>query len=223
MIRVMLADDQALLRVSLSALLNTEPGMRVVGAAENGAEAVDLAVALRPDVVLMDVRMPGVNGIDATRKITEDSSVRVIILTSFDLDEYVFAGLHAGASGFLLKDSPPEDLLTAIRVVAAGEALLTPAATRRLIERFTATPPSPADRLPESTPSRKILAALTDRERDVLARVARGMSNAEIAADLVLATSTIKTHLTNLLAKTAARDRAQLVIFAYESGLTTAP
>ncbi|MFI6889391.1 response regulator [Streptosporangium canum] len=223
MIRVMLADDQALLRVSLSALLNTEPGMRVVGAAENGAEAVDLAVALRPDVVLMDVRMPGVNGIDATRKITEDSSVRVIILTSFDLDEYVFAGLHAGAGGFLLKDSPPEDLLTAIRVVAAGEALLTPAAIRRLIERFTATPPSPADRLPESTPSRKVLAALTDRERDVLARVARGMSNAEIAADLVLATSTIKTHLTNLLAKTEARDRAQLVIFAYESGLTTAP
>ncbi|MEU7991254.1 response regulator transcription factor [Streptosporangium canum] len=223
MIRVMLADDQALLRVSLSALLNTGPGMRVVGAAENGAEAVDLAVALRPDVVLMDVRMPGVNGIDATRKITEDSSVRVIILTSFDLDEYVFAGLHAGAGGFLLKDSPPEDLLTAIRVVAAGEALLTPAATRRLIERFTATPPSPADRLPESTPSRKVLAALTDRERDVLARVARGVSNAEIAADLVLATSTIKTHLTNLLAKTEARDRAQLVIFAYESGLTTAP
>ncbi|MEV0423791.1 response regulator transcription factor [Streptosporangium canum] len=223
MIRVMLADDQALLRVSLSALLNTGPGMRVVGAAENGAEAVDLAVALRPDVVLMDVRMPGVNGIDATRKITEDSSVRVIILTSFDLDEYVFAGLHAGAGGFLLKDSPPEDLLTAIRVVAAGEALLTPAAIRRLIERFTATPPSPADRLPESTPSRKVLAALTDRERDVLARVARGMSNAEIAADLVLATSTIKTHLTNLLAKTEARDRAQLVIFAYESGLTTAP
>ncbi|MER5426944.1 response regulator transcription factor [Streptosporangium roseum] len=222
MIRVMLADDQALLRVSLSALLNTEPGMRVVGAAENGAEAIELAADLRPDVVLMDVRMPGTNGIDATRKITEDPSIRVVILTSFDLDEYVFAGLRAGASGFLLKDSPPEDLLTAIRVVAAGEALLTPAATRRLIERFTATPPSPADRLPESTPSRKILATLTDRERDVLARVARGMSNAEIAADLVLATSTIKTHLTNLLAKTEARDRAQLVIFAYESGLTSA-
>ncbi|GAA0943355.1 response regulator transcription factor [Actinocorallia libanotica] len=219
MIRIMLADDQALLRASLSALLNTEPGMRVVGTAENGAEAVERAASLRPDVVLMDVRMPGTNGIDATRKITEDPAVRVIILTSFDLDEYVFAGLRAGAGGFLLKDSPPEDLLTAIRVVAAGEALLTPAATRRLIERFTATPPVPADRL---SPSRKVLAALTDRERDVLARVARGMSNAEIAADLVLATSTIKTHLTNLLAKTEARDRAQLVIFAYESGLAAA-
>ncbi|MGI5170694.1 response regulator [Spirillospora sp. CA-253888] len=218
MIDVMLADDQALLRASLSALLNTEPGMRVVGAAGNGAEAVDLAAGLRPDVVLMDVRMPGMNGIDATREITRDPEVRVVILTSFDLDEYVFAGLRAGASGFLLKDSPPEDLLTAIRVVAAGEALLTPAATRRLIDRFTATPATPSER-PESAPSRRILAGLTDRERDVLARVAGGMSNAEIAADLVLATSTIKTHLTNLLAKTASRDRAQLVIFAYESGL----
>ncbi|MFI6522301.1 response regulator [Spirillospora sp. NPDC050679] len=219
MIDVMLADDQALLRVSLAALLDTEPGMRVVGAAENGAEAVEMAAGLRPDVVLMDVRMPGVNGIDATREITRDPEVRVVILTSFDLDEYVFAGLRAGASGFLLKDSPPEDLLTAIRVVAAGEALLTPAATRRLIDRFTATPAAPVEN-PESAPSRRILATLTERERDVLARVAAGMSNAEIAADLVLATSTIKTHLTNLLAKTASRDRAQLVIFAYESGLT---
>ncbi|MFC9977853.1 response regulator [Spirillospora sp. NPDC127200] len=218
MIDVMLADDQALLRASLAALLNTEPGMRVVGAAENGAEAVEMAAGLRPDVVLMDVRMPGVNGIDATREITRDPEVRVVILTSFDLDEYVFAGLRAGASGFLLKDSPPEDLLTAIRVVAAGEALLTPAATRRLIDRFTATPAAPIEN-PESAPSRRVLATLTERERDVLARVAAGMSNAEIAADLVLATSTIKTHLTNLLAKTASRDRAQLVIFAYASGL----
>jgi DNA-binding NarL/FixJ family response regulator len=219
MIRVLLADDQALLRASLSALLNTEPGMQVVGAARNGAEAVDMAADLRPDVVLMDVRMPGVNGIDATRSITADPATRVVILTSFDLDEYVFAGLRAGASGFLLKDSPPEDLLTAIRVVAAGDALLTPAATRRLIDRFTATPAAPAD-TPEPSPSRQLLSTLTDRERDVLGRVAKGMSNAEIAADLVLATSTIKTHLTNLLAKTNARDRTQLVIFAYESGLT---
>lgn len=220
MIRVMLADDQALLRVSLAALLSTEPGMAVVGAAEDGAEAVEMAAVLRPEVVLMDVRMPGMNGIDATRKITADTAVRVVILTSFDLDEYVFAGLRAGASGFLLKDSPPEDLLTAIRVVAAGEALLTPAATRRLIDRFTATPQTRADEMAPNT-ARRLLATLTDRERDVLTRVARGMSNAEVGADLVLATSTIKTHLTNLLAKTDSRDRAQLVIFAYESGLAT--
>lgn len=220
MIRILLADDQALLRVSLAALLNTEPGMRVVGAASNGAEAVELAGELQPDVVLMDVRMPGMNGIDATRRITERPATHVIILTSFDLDEYVFAALRSGASGFLLKDSPPEDLLTAIRVVAAGDALLTPAATRRLIDRFTATPPAAAD-TPEPSPSSRLLATLTERERDVLARVAKGMSNAEIAADLVLATSTIKTHLTNLLAKTNARDRTQLVIFAYESGLTS--
>lgn len=220
MIRVMLADDQALLRLSLSALLRTEPGMRVVGTAENGAEAVASAAALRPDVVVMDVRMPGMNGIDATRAITAGSETRVIILTSFDLDEYVFAGLRAGASGFLLKDSPPEELLTAIRVVAAGEALLTPAATRRLIDRFTATPTTPADN-PAARRAGRLAATLTDRERDVLSRVARGMSNAEIAADLVVATSTVKTHLSNLLAKTGSRDRAQLVIFAYESGLTS--
>ncbi|CUU57975.1 DNA-binding response regulator, NarL/FixJ family, contains REC and HTH domains [Parafrankia irregularis] len=220
MIRVMLADDQALLRVSLAALLNTEPGMQVVGAASNGAEAVRMAAEIHPDVVLMDVRMPGVNGIDATRRITARPATRVIILTSFDLDEYVFAGLRAGASGFLLKDAPPEDLLTAIRVVAAGDALLSPAATRRLIDRFTATPPADGN-APEPSPSRLLLNTLTDRERDVLTRVARGMSNAEIAADLVLATSTIKTHMTNLLAKTSSRDRTQLVIFAYESGLTS--
>ncbi|MCF2533237.1 response regulator [Yinghuangia soli] len=218
MIRLLIADDQALLRASLAALLGTEPGMEVAGTAENGVQAVELAAALRPDVVLMDVRMPGMNGIDATRAITADPAVRVVILTSFDLDEYVFAGLRAGASGFLLKDSPPEDLLTAIRVVAAGEALLTPAATRRLIDRFTATPATRADDAFPS-PARQVLATLTDRERDVLDRVARGMSNAETAADLVLATSTVKTHLTNLLAKTGARDRAQLVIFAYESGM----
>nr|WP_249778727.1 response regulator transcription factor [Parafrankia sp. CH37] len=216
----MLADDQALLRVSLAALLNTEPGMQVVGAASNGAEAVRMAAEIHPDVVLMDVRMPGVNGIDATRRITARPATRVIILTSFDLDEYVFAGLRAGASGFLLKDAPPEDLLTAIRVVAAGDALLSPAATRRLIDRFTATPPADGN-APEPSPSRLLLNTLTDRERDVLTRVARGMSNAEIAADLVLATSTIKTHMTNLLAKTSSRDRTQLVIFAYESGLTS--
>ncbi|EFC86628.1 response regulator transcription factor [Parafrankia sp. EUN1f] len=158
--------------------------------------------------------------VTATRRITARPATRVIILTSFDLDEYVFAGLRAGASGFLLKDAPPEDLLTAIRVVAAGDALLSPAATRRLIDRFTATPPAEGD-APEPSPSRQLLSRLTDRERDVLTRVARGMSNAEIAADLVLATSTIKTHMTNLLAKTSSRDRTQLVIFAYESGLTS--
>lgn len=218
MIRVMIADDQALLRASLTALLSTEPGMEVVGAAEDGAKAVDMAAGLRPDVILMDVRMPGMNGIEATSKITEDPSIRVIILTSFDLDEYIFAGLRAGASGFLLKDSLPEDLLNAIRVVAAGEALLTPAATRRLIERFTATARAPFDRL-ESGRTAALLAALTDRERDVLTRVARGMSNTEVAADLFLAVSTVKTHLSNLMAKTEARDRAQLVIFAYEAGV----
>jgi DNA-binding NarL/FixJ family response regulator len=212
-INVLVADDQALVRGSFRVLVETAPGLTAVGEAANGAEAVELARRLRPDVVLMDIRMPEVDGIEATRRICGDpatAGVRVLILTTFDLDEYVFAALRAGASGFLLKDTPPADLLTAIEVVAAGEALLAPAVTRRLIAEFTSRP----ERAGPVT-----LDGVTDREREVLARIARGRSNAEIAADLHLGMATVKTHVGRLLSKLAARDRAQLVIAAYESGL----
>ncbi|MBN6033815.1 response regulator transcription factor [Amycolatopsis sp. 195334CR] len=215
MIRVLVADDQALLRGSFRVLVNSAPDCEVVAEAGNGAEAVELAVRERPDVVLMDVRMPEVDGIEATRRISQETEgVRVLMLTTFDLDEYVFAALRAGASGFLLKDTPPADLLAAIGVVAAGDSLLAPAITRRLIEEF-ARQASPARR-----PSRE-LDLLTAREREVLTLIARGLSNTELGEHLRVSQATVKTHIGHLLSKLHARDRAQLVITAYESGLVT--
>jgi DNA-binding NarL/FixJ family response regulator len=214
-VRVLVADDQALVRGSFSLLVDSAPDLSSVGQAATGAEAVELAEREHPDVVLMDIRMPGMDGIEATRRITATSPtppIRVLILTTFNIDEYVFTALRAGASGFLLKDTPPADLLTAIRVVAAGESLLSPSVTRRLIEEFT--------RRPE--PSRRPLGVLedtTDREREVLTLVGLGMSNDEIAAHLHVSLSTAKTHIGRLLMKLDARDRAQLVIAAYDAGL----
>ncbi|BCJ34714.1 DNA-binding response regulator [Actinocatenispora thailandica] len=214
---VLIADDQALLRGSFRVLVDTADGLRAVGEAADGAEAVTQATRLRPDVVLMDVRMPGTDGIEATRRIcAELPETRVLILTMFDLDEYVYAALRAGASGFLLKDTPPADLLTGIRVVAAGEALLAPSVTRRLLAEFAARP-APAGTTGIS--GRAALAGVTDREREVLTLVGRGLSNTEIADHLHLSHGTVKSHIGRLLAKLAARDRAQLVIAAYEAGL----
>ncbi|MBO2441932.1 response regulator transcription factor [Actinomadura nitritigenes] len=211
--RVLVADDQTLVRGSFRVLIDTAPGLRAVGEAGTGAEAVDLAERERPDVVLMDVRMPEMDGIEATRRISRDlPDVRVLILTTFDLDSYVYAALRAGASGFLLKDTPPADLLSAIRVVASGESLLAPTVTRRLIAEFVRRP-APAGPPPAG------LDALTDREREVLALIARGLSNTELADHLHLSPATVKTHIGRLLAKLQARDRAQLVIAAYETGL----
>ncbi|MCP2321543.1 DNA-binding NarL/FixJ family response regulator [Hamadaea flava] len=211
-LRVLLADDQTLLRGSLRVLVDAEPGMVTTGEAADGEQAVRLARSQRPDVVLMDVRMPGLDGIEATRRICAEpgSAVKVLMLTMFDLDQYVFTALRAGASGFLLKDTPPADLLTAIRVVAAGDGLLAPGVTRRLIAEFA--------RRPEPTP-RTGLPGVTERERDVLELIARGLSNAEIADRLHVGAATVKTHIGHLLTKVGARDRAQLVIAAYESGL----
>ncbi|WP_322755950.1 response regulator transcription factor [Frankia sp. Cas3] len=215
MIRVLVADDQALVRGSFRFLVDSAPDLAAVGEAATGAEAVDLADHENPDVVLMDVRMPGMDGIEATRRICTGqatSTVRVLILTTFDIDEYVFAALHAGASGFLLKDTPPTDLLTAIRIVAAGDALLAPRVTRRLIEEFTRRPEA-GHRPPPA------LAETTEREREVLTLVGLGLSNTEIAAHLHVSVSTAKTHVGRLLMKLNARDRAQLVIAAYDAGL----
>jgi DNA-binding NarL/FixJ family response regulator len=214
-IRVLVADDQALVRGSFRILVDTAPDLTSVGEAASGAEAVELARSEKPDLVLMDIRMPGVDGIEATRQITADpqtSAVRVLIVTTFDLDEYVFAALRAGASGFLLKDTPPADLLAAIRVVAAGDALLAPGVTRRLIAEFAGRP-EPAQR-PAAA-----LEEVTEREREVLTLIGLGLSNTEIAAHLHVSLSTAKTHVGRLLMKLAARDRAQLVIAAYEGGL----
>ena len=215
MIRVLVADDQALVRGTIRLLVDTAPDLEVVGEAATGAEAVEIAVQCQPDVLLMDIRMPGMDGIEATRQITKaepTAGVRVLILTTFDLDEYVYAALRAGASGFLLKDTPPADLLAAIRVIAAGEALLAPAVTRRLIAEF-ARRPEPGQ-VPAGT-----LEGVTEREREVLILIARGLSNAEIAQALHVTMATAKTHVGRLLAKLGARDRAQLVMVAYESGL----
>ncbi|CAL9526137.1 Transcriptional regulatory protein DegU [Actinosynnema sp. ALI-1.44] len=213
MIDVVVVDDQALLRGSFRVLVDSAPDLRVVGEAGDGAEAVSVVTRTRPHVVLMDVRMPGVDGIAATREVSVTSpESRVLILTTFDLDEYVYAALRAGASGFLLKDTPPAELLSAIRVVAEGDGLLSPSVTRRLIAEFA--------RLPESRPVR--LDGITDREREVLALIARGLSNTEITQTLHLSVGTVKTHIGRLLHKLQARDRAQLVIAAYESGLVSA-
>jgi DNA-binding NarL/FixJ family response regulator len=219
-IGVVIADDQALVRGGFRVLVDIAGDMAVLGEASDGAEAVALAREHHPDVVLMDVRMPVRDGIEATRQIKEaddTAGVKVLILTTFDLDEYVYAALRAGASGFLLKDATPEKLLDAIRVVASGEALLAPTVTRRLIEAFTARPDEPASAAPVA------LEALTGREREVLREVARGLSNTEIAERLHMSAATAKTHVSRLLTKLAARDRAQLVVAAYESGLARAP
>ncbi len=215
MIRVLVADDQALVRGSFRLLVDTDPGLQVIGEAATGAEAVELATREKPDVLLMDIRMPEMDGIQATRQITaseQTAGVRVLILTTFDLDDYVYAALRAGASGFLLKDTPPADLLTAIRVIAAGDALLAPAITRRLIAEF-ARRPQPGQ-VPAAT-----LEGITAREREVLTLIGRGLSNAEIAQALHVTMATAKTHISRLLAKLGARDRAQLVIVAYKTGL----
>ncbi len=214
-IRAALADDQALVRDGFRAQIALIDDIDLVAEATTGAEAIDIARTWQPDVLLMDVRMPVMDGIEATRRITTDErcgSVRVLMLTTFDLDEYVYAALRAGASGFLLKDSLPEDLFAAIRLVAAGDALLAPGVTRRLIAEFARRPETPRARPAE-------LAQLTDREREVLGLIAQGLSNAEIANGLVVSPATVKTHVSRILAKLAARDRAQLVMLAYESGL----
>ncbi|WP_174548847.1 response regulator [Actinomadura formosensis] len=212
-LRVLVADDQALVRGSFRVLIDTAPGLRTVGEAGTGAEAVELAGRERPDVVLMDVRMPGMDGIEATRRICSGlPGVRVLILTTFDLDSYVYSALKAGASGFLLKDTPPADLLSAIEVVASGESLLAPTVTRRLIAEFIRRP-APVQPPPAG------LDTLTDREREVLTLIARGLSNTELAGHLHLSPATVKTHIGHLLSKLQARDRAQLVIAAYETGL----
>jgi DNA-binding NarL/FixJ family response regulator len=218
-IRVVVADDQALVRSGFTMLLSGEDDLAVVGEASNGAEAVAVARRERPDVVLMDVRMPVMDGLEATRQITADpslSSTRIVILTTFDLDEYVHEALRAGASGFLLKDTMPVELLHAIRVVAEGDALIAPRITRRLIAEF-ARRPDPAP----TASSEPALEQLTDREREVLVLVARGLSNAEIADQLFVSHATVKTHVSRLLMKLAVRDRAQLVMVAYETGVVT--
>ncbi|MGV9766558.1 response regulator [Micromonospora tulbaghiae] len=212
MIRLLLADDQTLVRAGFRSILDGEEGIEVVGEAADGAGAVRLARELRPDVVLMDVRMPLLDGLAATREIVAGTDARVIILTTFDLDDYVYGALRAGASGFLVKDTEPAELIHGVRVVARGDALIAPAVTRRLIAEFAAR-----TRHPDPGPR---LSALTEREREVLALVAAGLSNDEIAARLVLSPATAKTHVSRIMTKTRVRDRAQLVVLAYESGLT---
>jgi DNA-binding NarL/FixJ family response regulator len=251
-LRVVVADDQALVRIGFCGIIAATPGFTVVGEAGNGVEAVEAARRTRPDVILMDVRMPVMDGIEATRRITQSTDVRALILTTFDLDEYVFAALRAGASGFLLKDTLPADLLTAIRVVAAGDALLAPSVTRRLIGEFAraaptgegaagegataegaardylarngAVPGASAGTAVNSRPGAictadQLARVLTDRELEVLTMVARGLSNGEIAEELTISPATAKTHVAHLLTKLDARDRIQLVILAYQSGL----
>lgn len=214
MIRVLLADDQLLVRAGFRALLDAQQDIEVVGEAADGVEAVRLVAELRPDVVLMDIRMPLLDGLAATRRITEDersSGVRVVMLTTFELDEYVFEAIRAGASGFLVKDTEPEELLRAVRAVVHGDALLSPGVTRRLIAEFAARSKAPGDA--------QGLAELTEREREVMALVGIGLSNEEIARRLVVSPLTAKTHVSRTMVKLGARDRAQLVVLAYESGL----
>ena len=208
MITVLLADDQPLVRAGLRALLDTEDDLTVVGEAAGGAQAVHEAARLDPDVVLMDIRMPGIDGLEATRRIVTGRS-RVVVVTTFDLDEYVYEALRAGAGGFLVKDAEPAEIRHAVRVVARGDALLSPGVTRRLIEEFAARPGLDDSRL----------APLTGREREVLARVARGLTNDQIAAELFMSPATAKTHVNRMMAKLGVHDRAQLVVIAYETGL----
>jgi len=218
-IRVVLADDQALVRAGFRSLLETEDGIEVVGEADGGESAVAMVRAIRPDVALMDIRMPGVDGIDATRLITADDAlagVRILVLTTFELDEYVFEALRAGASGFLVKHTQPAELVRAVRAVAAGDALLSPSVTRRLIAEFASRPARAG-----TTPAEMRL--LTEREREVVALVAEGLSNEEIGRELVLSPATARTHVSRAMMKLHARDRAQLVVFAYQSGLVTPP
>jgi DNA-binding NarL/FixJ family response regulator len=215
MTRVLLADDQALVRGGFRMILEAQPDIEVIGEAEDGHQAVRLAQELHPDVVLMDVRMPVMDGIEATRHLAtgaETTDVRVLVLTTFDLDEYVYEALRAGASGFLLKNSPAHELAEAVRTVARGEALLAPSVTRRLIEQFVSRPPTSAELDPR-------LASLTGREEEVLVMISRGRSNAEIAADLFLAEATVRTHVNRIFAKLGVRDRTQAAVLAYESGL----
>jgi DNA-binding NarL/FixJ family response regulator len=218
-IRTLIVDDQSMIRVGIRAILESQADITVVGEAENGQLGVQRCRSLRPDVVLMDVRMPVLDGLAATRELlgpnrAGDHTPRILMLTTFDLDDYIYAALQAGASGFILKDNEPEDLLRAVRVVAGGEALLAPSITRRLIENFVEARP----RRPVGTTA---LNALTDREREVLGLIGRGLSNAEIAEELVVGTATTKTHVSRILAKLNARDRAQLVVVAYETGLVS--
>jgi DNA-binding NarL/FixJ family response regulator len=213
-IRVLDADDQSMVRAGFRLLLSREQDIEVVAEASNGLEAVDKAARFRPTVVLMDIRMPELDGLEATRRIlATDDAARILILTTFDLDEYVYEALRAGASGFVLKDDPPEQLLAAIRVVAGGDALLSPAVTKRVIKQFT--------RSPRPTPPRQ-LADLTERERDVFRLIARGLSNAEIGRELYISDTTVKTHITHILQKLNLRDRVQAVVLAYETGLFVA-
>ena len=214
-IRVVIADDHPIFRDGLRRLLESEPGFQVVGEAEDGRQAVSLARQTQPDVILMDVRMPEMDGLEATRLITGGDRTgppRVVMLTTFDFDDYVYEALRSGASGFLLKDAPRHDLIAAIKVAAAGNALLAPSVTMRLIDAFARRPP-------ETLPAPSRLASLTARERDILLRLARGLTNAEIAADLVVSEATVKSHVGNLLAKLGLRDRVQAVILAYETGI----
>ncbi|MFZ4153722.1 response regulator [Streptomyces pseudogriseolus] len=214
MIRVLIADDQQMVRQGFTVLLNTQPDIEVVGQAVNGLEAVEQVGELAPDVVLMDIRMPELGGIEATARITAATpQVRVLVLTTFDLDEYVYEALRAGASGFLLKDASAEQLAEAVRVVAAGDALLAPGVTRRLITEFSRLDPRPR------TPLRRKVGDLTERETEVLSLIAQGLSNAEIAVRLVVAEQTVKTHVGRILVKLGLRDRTQAAVFAYESGL----
>lgn len=218
-IRVFLVDDQQMVRGGFRMLVESQPDLTVVGEAGDGAEAVERLSVTRADVVLMDVRMPRLDGVEATRALTGRGPVpRVIVLTTFDLDEYAFAAIKAGAAAFLLKDAAPEDLLAAIRTVHAGDSVVAPSTTRRLLEHFAASLPDVEERAGDDR-----LALLTDREREVLVEVGRGRSNTEIAADLVVAEATVKTHVSRLLAKTGARDRVQLVVLAYETGLVSPP
>lgn len=215
-IRTLLVDDQPLLRTGFRMILDAEDGIEVVGEAADGQVGLEQARLLRPDVVLMDIRMPRMDGVEATRRIVADPDIdaRVLVLTTFDLDDYVVEALRAGASAFLLKDAPADDLVAAIRIVAQGDAVVAPSVTRRLLDRFSASLPSR-----ESAPPPRALASLTEREHDVLKLVARGLSNAEIAAELFVSETTVKTHVGHLLTKLELRDRVQACVFAYESGV----
>jgi DNA-binding NarL/FixJ family response regulator len=215
---ILLVDDQELLRLGFRMVLEAQPDFVVAGEAANGAEAVDLVARLRPDVVLMDVRMPGTDGVEATRQIVASGAEsRIIILTTFDIDEYAYAALRAGASGFLLKDAPTADLLSGVRAVASGDAVVAPSTTRRLLAQLADTLPHPGE--PDPAPDLPSLDALTPREREVLIAVAQGLSNGEIAERLVLSEATVKTHVGRILSKLDLRDRVQIVVYAYEHGL----